>query len=245
MSDSPTPPSNEPGAPPGSPEAGWPAPSGPSAYGSPPPAGWVPPQAPPSPPDRARGWVLALAVIAICLGGLGLVGQAFTLLQLAAPGIFPGARAMLAVYSVPGWGILMVAMAVAGPLLAVLFLAGGIGALRLRSWARKVLVFTAALQLLFSLAGMVMMTAVPAVKNALLEGAQAAVAGNPGAAQMGGVMEVMMVVGTAVGLLFALVMYVPYLVVFTRRRVREQFQAAEAYRQGPVPGEPGAAPYGG
>jgi len=169
---------------------------------SPPPT--TPPARPPS--------VTVVAVFAIVVGGMGLACSPFAFLPYV---VDTGPNPMLEITQrsavMKVWTIVAVVLA---PLQALMLLAGGIGALRLRAWARRLL-------LIYAWMGTTT-TAIGTLLSLIFVGPEMVRADDP-AMRIGWLATI--AIAPCSGIAFAVVL----LVVLTRREVKRAFGMPEAH----------------
>ena len=201
----------------------------------PPPYGTIPYYSPLPPPPKLRPTsVTVMAVIGIIFGAIGVACSPFALVPYFVQ-MGPPNPVIDAVKSDPvlfGW--MVVAMAIHIPL-SIVLLAGSIGALNLKLWARKALLFWSVAAIVMNVIGMIVNLTLMFPKLSAIQGQ------NPrsAAAVTGGI------AGGIGGFIFGMIVPILMLYFMTRPQVKQAFEMAASGLAPGAPGPPGAPAAGG
>ncbi len=178
------------------------------------------PVAPPTRPDAMpvretrSTWPTVLGVLAIILGGLGILSCAWLMVPTA-PGIESDPQ--------PSGGVLEAYQAASDPVwlgISAVQLVGGIGLIRRRRWSRTVLQVWAVLTLVVAIVHAVL---VPDMLAETMAQQQSGSSGGPGAAP--GAFEIVFYVFVLAGMLFSAAPPVFVLIWFGRQKIRDEVAA--------------------
>jgi hypothetical protein len=159
--------------------------------------------------------VTVIGVLAIVFGAFTVLSLPINVLQMS--GMWPGSEFTRPLFEGPVLGTWMKVSIALMPVIAALWIACGVGLLRLREWARKLTIGVLVVGLVMQAASAVFV--MPAMGRALA-GASTFPPGSPQAAMMQGMMSVAVIVGGVVGGAIA----VTLIVLLTRPHAREAFQ---------------------
>ncbi len=184
---------------------------------------------PPSDPGEVppSTWPTVIGVITIVFGGLGALGGCF---GAFAPFFIGMMQSMVPEDQVTGlegmmdWGVWMVALAMAGMLMAVLLLVAGIGITKRHAWGPKTALVWAPLKMIF-----VVLNSVVAyqIQIAQFEAMQEAMANDPNVpagmgAFRGSMMQALGIFGVLISVLWGWALPVFLFIWFSRKKIRTE-----------------------